>query len=150
MQIGWLLAADRGCSKMRRSFYALSIDFHPQPDRSLNNGSWHLPIETSLGFVLGQMVVSITASQPLKAITPAGQQAALEEFQWTKVSLLTAAELRKARISFIKDHPELLQDFKAMAKAMKLDGLYIDITDIYRITKQLPRLIVEPRNRSAS
>lgn len=150
VQIGWVLSEDRNYPKAKRAFYALTIHFNPQPDRSLNNGRWHLPAETSLGFVLSQMVVSITGSQPLQALSSAGQQAALKRFKWTKVSMFNAKQLKAARISFIVEHPELLQDFKAMAKAMKLDGLYTDITELAVIYKQVPNLIVEASKEASA
>ena len=150
LQIGWVLAGDRPNPKAKRAFYATGIDFRPQPDRSLDNGQWHLPAETSLGFVLGQMMIAKIGSQPLQAISPAGQQAALKRFKWTKVSLLTTKQLKAARIEFINEHPELLQDFKAMAKAMKLDGLYTDITELAVIYKQVPNLIVEASKEASA
>lgn len=147
VQIGWVLNRDRAAAAADRKtggcFYALCIHFHPQPDRSLNHGRWQLPTETSLGFVLGQMVVGLTGSQPLNALSPTGRKAVLKRFKWTKVSMLNAKQLKAARISFIVGHPELLQDSKAMAEAMKLDGLYTDITELAVIYKQLPKLIVE-------
>lgn len=145
VQIGWVLNRDRGAADRKTGgcFYALCIHFHPQPDRSLNHGKWQLPAETSLGFVLGQMVVARTGSQPLNALSPTGRKAVLRRFKWTKVSMLNAKQLKAARISFIVGHPELLQDSKAMAKAMKRDGLYTDITELAVIYKQLPKLIVE-------
>ena len=144
VQIGWVLAGDRANANAKRAFYAVSLHFNPQPDRSLNNGRWQLPAETSLGFVLGQMMIALIGSQPLKALSPAGQQAALKR---TKVSMLNAKQLKAARISFTVGHPELHQDFKAMANAMKQDGLYTDIADLHAIVRQLPKLIVEAKSR---
>lgn len=127
-------------SKAKRSFYALSANFHPQPNRSLDNGRWQLPAETSLGFVLGQMAVALIGSQPVKSLSPAGKQAALKAFRWTKVSTLTASELRQARLSFINDHPQLEEQPKELAKAMKEAGLWTSITELHVIVKQIARL----------
>ena len=150
VQIGWVLARDRAADgKTGGCFYALCIHFNPQPDRSLDNGRWHLPAETSLGFVLGQMVVGLTGSQPLEALSQAGQQAELKRFKWTKVSLLTTKQLKAARVEFINNHPELHQDFKAMAKSMQQDGLYTDITELAVIYKQVPKLIVEAGKKAS-
>ena len=140
VQIGWVLAEDRDNAVAKRSFYATTIHFNPQPDRTLNGGRWHLPAETSLGFVLSQMVVSITGSQPLKALSPAGQQAALKRFKWTKVSLLTVKQLKKAKLNFIVEHPELHQQPKELARAMKNDGLWTSITELHTIIKQIAGL----------
>ena len=140
VQIGWVLSGDRADRKSKRCFYATTIHFNPQPDRTLNWGRWQLPAETSLGFVLSQMVVSITGSQPLKALSPAGQQAALKRFKWTKVSLLTVKQLKKAKLNFIVEHPELHQQPKELARAMKNDGLWTSITELHTIIKQIAGL----------
>ena len=145
VQIGWVLGEDRDNANAKRAFYALSAHFNPQPDRSLNNGRWHLPAETSLGFVLGQMMIALIGSQPLNALSATGRKAVLKRFKWTKVSLLTAKQLKAARISFIVGHPELHRQPKELAKAMKSDGLYTDITELAVIYKRVPKLIVEAR-----
>lgn len=151
VQIGWVLNRDRGADRNTGGcFYALSLHFHPQPDRSLNNGRWQLPAETSLGFLLGQMVVGLTGSQPLNALSATGRKAVLKRFKWTKVSMFTAKQLKAARISFIVGHPELHSQPKAMAKAMKLDGLYTDITELAVIYKQVPKLIVEASKEASA
>lgn len=150
VQIGWVLNRDRGADrKTGGCFYAICIHFQPQPDRSLNHGRWQLPAETSLGFMLGQMVVARTGSQPLNALSPTGRKAVLKRFKWTKVSMLNAKQLKAARLSFIVEHPELLQDSKAMAKSMQQNGLYTDITELAVIYKQVPKLIVEARNEQS-
>ena len=150
VQIGWVLNRDRGADrKTGGCLYALCIHFHPQPDRSLNHGKWQLPAETSLGFVLGQLVVGLTDSQPLNTLSATGRKAVLKRFKWTKVSMFNVKQLKAARISFIVGHPELHCQPKELAKAMKLDGLYTDITELAVIYKQVPKLIVEAGNRPA-
>lgn len=151
VQIGWVLNRDRGADrKTGGCFYALCIHFHPQPDRLLNNGRWQLPAETSLGFVLGQMVVGLTGSQPLNTLSAAGRKAVLKRFKWTKVSMFNAKQLKAARISFIVGHSELHCQPKELAKAMKLDGLYTDITELAVIYKQVPKLIVEASKEASA
>ena len=140
VQIGWVLGEDRDNPKAKRAFYALTIHFNPQPDRSLNNGRWQLPAETSLGFVLGQLIVALTGSQPVNALSTTGRKMVLRRFKWTKVSLLTVKQLKKARVEFIRSHPELHQKPKELAKAMKEDGLWTPITEIHAITKQIAGL----------
>ena len=141
VQIGWVLGEDRDNPKAKRAFYALTIHFHPQPDRSLNHGRWQLPAETSLGFVLSQLIVALTGSQPVNALSAAGRKLVLRRFKWTKVSLLNAKQLKKARVEFIRSHPELHQNPKELARAMQQDGLWTDITELHTITKQIVRLI---------
>ncbi|NDJ15636.1 MAG: hypothetical protein EBY17_31440 [Acidobacteriia bacterium] len=99
-----------------------------------------LPVETTLEFVMGQMAIARTGSQPLKALSSAGQQAALKAFKWTKVSMFSAKELKQARLAFIDGHPELAEQPKELARAMKADGLYTDITELHVIVKQIGRL----------
>lgn len=140
VQIGWVLGEDRDNANAKRAFYALTIHFHPQPDRSLNCGRWQLPAETSLGFVLSPLIVALTGRQPVNALSSAGRELGLRRFKWTKVSLLTAKQLKKARVEFIRSHPELQQEPKELAKAMKEDGLWTSITDLHAITKQIAGL----------
>lgn len=140
VQIGWVLGGDRADRKMKRCFYAVSLHFHPQPDRTLNAGRWQLPTETSLEFLLGQMVVGLTGSKPFNALSQSGRKAVLKRFKWTKVSMLTAGELKRARLAFIRAHPQLVEQPKELAKAMKEDGLWTSITELHVIVKQIARL----------
>lgn len=140
VRIGWVLEQDRSTSEARRCFHALSIDFRPNPDRSLDVGKWLLPINTVLNHHFAEMLVKLAGREPLDALSPAGKQAALNAFKWTKVSLLTVKQLRAARVEFIRSHPELHQKPKELAAAMKADGLWTDITELHAITKQIVRL----------
>jgi len=73
----------------------------------------------------------------------AGTQAALDNFIWTKVSLLTAQEAKRARIDFVRQHPELHNNHRSLARTLKNAGLYSDTAEVYAIKKQVPRLIRE-------
>jgi len=86
------------------------------------------------------MVVSITGRQPVNALSPPGRKLVLRRFKWTKVSRLTVKQLKKARVEFIRSHPELHQKPKELARAMQQDGLWTSITELHTITKQIAGL----------
>jgi len=48
----------------------------------------------------------------------------METFERKKVSLLTPKELRQERLEFVRQHRELYQNPRQLAKLMKAEGLY--------------------------
>lgn|GEM_PF-4397007 len=143
VDFGWVLPKDRPRPDVRRCFVAGLADFRPGPSRLLNDGKWLAPKKTRLTSVLYPGFMKLAGKTPIEALSAMGQIAALERFKWTKVSLLTAKELRIARVDFVRSHPQFHQELKTMAKAMQLDGLYTDIADLHAIVRQLPKLIAE-------
>ena len=140
VKFGWAYPQDRQNTKAKLNVYAGTIEFKPQPDRTLDKGRWIIPIETSLAYLLTQM---LETSGVAGLFSEAGMKTALDSFNWTKVSLLTAQQAKLARIDFVRTHPELHNKYQAMAKALKTAGLYSDAADIYAIKKQVPGLIRE-------
>jgi hypothetical protein len=147
VDFGWVLPQDRDRPEVRRCFVAGLADFRPGPNRLLNGGKWLAPRKTMLTSVLEHAFRKLAGKTPIEAMSTIGQVAALERFKWTKVSLLSAKELRMARVEFVRSHPQLHQDLKVMAKAMQQDGLYTDIADLHAIVRQLPKLMIEARVR---
>jgi hypothetical protein len=143
VNFGWVLPQDRHRPDEGRCFVAGWAEFRPGPNRMLNDGRWVAPGKTMLLSVLYPGFKKLAGKTPIEALSAIGQVAALERFKWTKVSLLSAKELRMARVEFVRSHPQLHQDLKTMAKAMQQDGLYTDIADLHAIVRQLPKLIVE-------
>jgi hypothetical protein len=87
------------------------------------------------------MLKKMCHGNPIELLNDEGKEVALANFKWTKVSLLTPKELKQARIEFVLLHPDLHQNPRALAKAMKKEELYSSTAEIYAITKQIPRLI---------
>ena len=140
VQFGWVYPQDRQDSKAKLNIYAGSIEFKPQPDRTLDKGRWNIPRESVPAYLLTIMLESLGADGLL---SEAGTQAALDSFKWTKVSRLTTQEAKRARIDFVRQHPELHNNPQALAKALKTAELYSDTAEVYAIKKQVPRLIRE-------
>jgi len=138
VKFGWAYPQDRQNTKARLNVYAGTIEFKPRPDRTLGQGRWIIPIETIVGYLLTQMLETSGAAG---LFSETGMETALDSFNWTQVSLLTAQEAKLARIDFVRNHPEMHNSHQAMAKALKRAGLYSDAADIYAIKKQVPRLI---------
>lgn len=143
VNFGWVLPQDRHRPDEGRCFVAGWAEFRPGPNRMLNDGRWVAPGKTMLLSVLYPGFKKLAGKTPFEALSAIGQAAVLERFKWTKVSLLSAKELRVARVEFVRNHPQLHQNLKTMAKAMQQDGLYTDIADPRAIVRQLPKLIVE-------
>ena len=120
---------------------AVTIDCRPEAGRSLGKGKWMLPINTSVGFLLSGVLKKMVGRDPLKALSEEGKKTAIETFKWTKVSLLSPEALKKARLDFVRQHPELHAQLRELAKAMKKAELYSDTTELHAISKQIPRLI---------
>jgi hypothetical protein len=51
-------------------------------------------------------------------VTDEGKQIALETFKWTRVSLLKPKELKSERLEFVRQHRELHQNPRDLAKLM--------------------------------
>ena len=140
VRFGWVCPQDRPRSKAKLNVYAGTVEFKPQPNRTLDKGQWLVPMETLIAHLFTQM---LELPGTLRLLSEAGTQAALDSFKWTKVSLLTAQQAKVARIDFVHQHPELHTDHQAMAKALKTAELYSDTAEVYAIKKQVPRLIRE-------
>jgi hypothetical protein len=140
VQFGWVFPQDRQDLNAKLNVYAGTIEFKPKPDRTLDKGRWQIPSESSVAYLFTMMLESLGAEGLL---SEAGTQAALDSFNWTKVSLLTTQEAKRARVDFVRQHPELHNDHQAMAKALKSAELYSDAAEVYAIKKQVPRLIRE-------
>jgi hypothetical protein len=142
VQFGWVYPQDRQDAKAKLNVYAGTIEFKPKPDRTLDKGQWNIPGETSVAYLLTQILETLSGESP-GLLSELGTQAALDSFKWTKVSLLTAQEAKLARINFVRKHPDLHSNHQALAKALKNAELYSDTAEVYAIRKQVPRLIRE-------
>ena len=144
VRFGWVYPQDRQDSNAKMTVYAGALVFKPKPDRTLGKGEWLLPMEASVSYLFTQMLESKGKQGVLSAD---GIKAAVDNFNWTKVSLLTVGEAKQARIEFVQAHPELHNDHSELAKALKKEGLYSDTAEVYVIKKQVPKLIEAARVR---
>lgn len=140
VQLGWVFPQDRQDPKAGLNVYAGTIEFKPQPNRTLAKGKWIIPAESLVSYLFTIMLESVDQNHLL---SETGIKAALKSFKWTRVSTLTNKEAKQARIDFVREHPELHDNHQAMAKALKTAELYSDTAEVYVIKKQVPRLIQE-------
>ena len=98
-------------------------------------------METIIGYLFSKELKQMCLGNPVDMITDEGRKIALETFKWTKVSLLTPKELKKERLEFVRQHRELHQNPRELAKLMKAAGLYSDTVEVCAIVKQLVKLM---------
>jgi len=144
VQFGWVFPQDRRDSNCKLCLYAGSIEFKPRPDRTLGKGAWRPPLEVSVSYLLADWLELMGKPGMLSEM---GVQAAVDNFKWTRVSLLTNTEAAKARIDFVRDHPELHNNHQSLAKALKEAELYSDTMEIYAIKKQVLKLIEKAKSQ---
>lgn len=140
VQLGWVFPQDRPTSVGGLNVYAGTVEYKPRPDRTLGKGKWLSPAESTVSYLFTIMLESMDQNHLLSEM---GIKAAVGNFKWTRVSTLTNREAKRARIDFVREHPELHGDHHVLAKALKMAELYSDSMEIYAIKKQVPRLIRE-------
>ena len=143
VQFGWVAPQDRKNRDARVNLYVATVEFKPTPERTLGRERWVIPSNASVSYLLTHELIALSSREPLGLLSEAGKQAALANFNWTKVSLLTVREAKRARVDFVRDHPELHDDPPALARALIKAELYSDTAEVYAIKKQVPRLIKE-------
>lgn len=143
VSLGWVCPQDRTRPDETFCFHAASIEFRPTPALTLAKGKWILPCETTFAHLLSQKLRSLLRGDAQQWLSEAGHRAALKYFKWTKATLLTRAELKQARLEFVRQHPQLHAHPRELARAMKKAELYSEITELYAIVKQLPRMLEE-------
>jgi hypothetical protein len=117
------------------------VEFRPQPDKTLGHGTWYKLRTHATERLIFEHLRRLGNGLPVDVFTADGRSAVLNEFEWTPLALMTAKEAREARVQFVRSHPELLRDNKALAKAMKNEQLYSDDTSVSQIARFLPGLL---------
>jgi len=146
VSFGWVFPQDRSNSVSKAMIHAAAVEFRPRPNRTLGPGKWGMPLDTSLMYLMGKQLVSLVRRKPERCLSEKGVEVALQEFKWTKVSLLTREELTRARLEFIREHPELHDKPREMARALLAAELWSDTTQLSVVTKQVPKLILQTTN----
>lgn len=143
VEIGWVFPQDRKNPDCLLNLFAARVEFRPKPNRTLGEGKWMLPMPVTLSYQLAKVLKSLHRGRPVGILSERGKEVALEQFKWTRVSLLTVKEARQARIDFVRQHPELWNKPQELAKALLAAELYSKTTAPYNIRKQLPKLLRE-------
>jgi hypothetical protein len=142
VRIGWEWAkASR--SHSAKYYYAGTMEFRPTPARTLGKGKWSLPMQTTIYYLLFQKLCSLFQGDPQNWLTLAGHQTALNHYKWTKVNLMTRAELKQARLEFVRQNPHLHSQPRELARALREAELYAEHTELGAILRQLPRMLEE-------
>ena len=137
----WVCPQDRSQRDAQWCLHAASIEFRPTPDRKLGKGKWVLPMETTVMHLLGKQLRSLLRGSSERWLSAKGVEAALSEFKYTKATFLTREQLVTARIEFVRQHPELHDRPRELARALLKEGYWSDTTQLSMITKQVPGLI---------
>jgi hypothetical protein len=139
----WIAPQDRQVAEGHRHVYAAAIEFRPGPGRTLGKGKWSLPSETSVSYLMALQLRSLLKGDPQQWLSPEGVKVSLGQFKFTKVSLLTRQELKEARLEFIRQHPELHENPRELARALRSAELYSKTTELCAIVKRLPGLFAD-------
>jgi hypothetical protein len=76
-------------------------------------------------------------------LTPAGREALIGRYEWTKLAKMTNAEAKEARMKVIAANPETWSDLDRLAEILVFENLYSRNTSRSQIKKALPKLIEE-------
>lgn len=105
------------------------VEFRPRPDRTLGQGRWIQPRFDILGMVFRSELRKIAKGPPISFFSQQGIEALVAQYPWKPIALLNRKQLQEAKVSFIRQRPELHSDLSALAKAMIQEGLYSEGTD---------------------
>ena len=100
-------------------------------------------MQTTIYYLLFQKLCSLFQGDPQNWLTLAGHQTALSHYKWTKVNLMTRAELKQARLEFVRQNPHLHSQPRELARALREAELYAEHTELGAIVRQLPRMLEE-------
>ena len=146
VDLGWVFPQDRNQPDNPLCIHAASIGFRPTPARTLGRGKWSIPLDTTLMSLLGKQLRALLRGSPERWLSAKGVEATLSEFKWTKATLLTREQLVAARIEFVRQHPELHDQARELARALLKEGYWSDTTQLCVITKQVPGLIASAKS----
>ena len=104
--------------------FVVNLKFRPTPARSLDNGKWLHKREQFVERLLADRLAKLVGNIPAAMFEEEAKRRMLDQFDWTPLALMTNEQARLARIDFIRKHPELANDTKALAQQLKDAGLY--------------------------
>jgi len=138
----WTLPSERAKSEPG-GILACWIEFRPQPDGTLGRGVWKEPWQESVSSTLCRELRRRARGSPIEILTDSGKEKLLALFEWTPLARMTATQARQARLEFIRAHPELRSNTRALAEALRNANLYAESTTVHQVLKFLPSLISE-------
>lgn len=144
--IGLFLSANGNPEEHRNYIHAGIIEFRPTHEKKLNLGKWQAPLENTIGELLWQRFRNLAPACPKEVFTENGQELLLSEFEWTRLSLMSSEQARKARVDFVREKTLLWEKPKELAAALFEAGLYSKQTNLTQITRSLPKLIEEAKS----
>jgi hypothetical protein len=148
VDIDWFPPRDRGPPERRLIIDTAAIDFRPRPDGTLERGKWCEPKTGFARVLLCAELRKIVPGDPIDLFTEAGRVELLGMFSWTPLARMTAKQARAARIEFIRNNAELIDDRRRLAEAMQRAGLYSESTTSWQIAKFIRSLLAEMRTHN--
>jgi len=122
---------------------ACFVEFRPRPDGTLGKGTWKEPRPEGISSQLCRELQQRVRGTPIEMLTAVGRQKLLAMFDWTPLARMTAKQAREARLRFIRAHPELKANARALAEALRNAELYAESTTVHQVMKFLPSLLSE-------
>jgi hypothetical protein len=139
--VGWYCPQDRANLEHAPFFSAGALEFRPRPDGTLDAGKWLEPAPGHLISLLRDLMRKASPGAPLGLLSEEGKRMILDAFKWTPLARMTNKDARQARVEFAKKHPELLENPKQLAQAMRQAQLYAETTSLRNILGHLDSII---------
>jgi hypothetical protein len=143
VEILWFPPQDAAFAKSPLDICIGVMEFNASAQRTLGKGKWREPRRDLLGMVLREELRKEHKGSPIDIFSEMGVQKLFESHSWSSLMLMTAPQAREARLDFLKKHPDLWGDHKALAQALVEAGLYFKSTDVYHIRRSIPKLLGE-------
>lgn len=119
------------------------ITYRPTPSRRLNKARRHEWNHFNLSHALWEDLKAMNLEDATAFFTPQGEQQLLSFFKWTKLSLMTNPEARKARVAYLQEKHTPDDSAMEIAQSLKNAELYSRNTSLSQIKKYLPKLLSE-------
>jgi hypothetical protein len=141
LEFAWFPPQDADAPDSSISVSLACAEFRASADRTLGMGKWRQPRRDLLGMILREELIRKHGPLPGDLLSPEGMASLIEAFPWSSLTLMTSKQARAARLEFLRNHPELWADHKALATALVNAGLYLKTTDVYHIRRSIPKLL---------
>ncbi|MEP2777268.1 MAG: hypothetical protein ABJQ29_14525 [Luteolibacter sp.] len=119
------------------------LTFRPTPQRRLNKSQRLRWKHNNLSQALWEEFDRNGFESAASIFTPRGEEQLLGFFRWTKLSLMTNAEARVARIAHLQGQHVKSDDAGSIAASLIAAELYSPNTSLSQIKKQIPKLLSE-------
>lgn len=147
VSVAWYCPQDRKNVEEAPYWSAGVLDFRPRPDGTLNPGKWIEPVPGHLIWLHNRILRKSFPGTPLDLLSDEGEEIVLGGFKWSPLARMTGPEAKKARLEFARTHPQLHDDPRALAQAMRKAQLYSEGTSLTNILKHLGPIITAAKIR---